>query len=158
MHSYDARISILRLITPRQSVASELPGINSFASAGARFVTVRNRTMLTLFNVDAFSDRAARVIVSEEDVQYSAVSETFHLPCAAMRDQRLHSFSLKSFHWLMVFKLLLSISTRIVILPTWDSPAGDFGREITFFSVNGQFLHDHLFASWTAVRSRNDFD
>jgi hypothetical protein len=62
----------------------------------------------------------------------------------------------------MVFKMPLSSPRRIVITPAWGFVAVDFGREITFFSVNGQFLHtyahDCLFAYWTAIRSRNDFD
>jgi hypothetical protein len=56
----------------------------------------------------------------------------------------------------------MSSPRRIVITPVWGFVAVDFGREITFFSVNGQFLHTYahecLFAYWTAVRSRDDFD
>jgi hypothetical protein len=106
-------------------------------NAEKRFVTVRNRTILMLFNVNTFPDKVARVTMTEEVVQCLAISEAFHLLCAATRDEKLHYFSLKNLHQLMVFKLPMSSPRRIVIKLAWRFVAVDFGREITFSSVNG---------------------
>jgi hypothetical protein len=160
--SYEPRIGNLIVLSTKGRIEAELPGVDSLASSGDRFVVVRNRTVITLFSVNSFPNEVAKIVAVEEVVQCLAISEPFHLLCVATRDDRLHYYSLHGLHQVTVFRMPVSSPRRIVITPTWGVVAVDSGRVITLFSVNGEslgtFVHDCQFAYWTAVSSREDFD
>jgi hypothetical protein len=160
--SYEPRIGELIVLGNKGRIKAELPGVDSLATSGDLFVVVRNRSVITLFNVNSFPNEVAKIVAVEEVVQCLAISEAFHLLCAATRDDRLHYFSLHRLHQTAVFKMPVSSPRRIVITPAWGVVAVDSGRVITLFSVNGEsvgaFTHDCQFAYWTAVSSREDFD
>jgi hypothetical protein len=152
----------LIVLSAKEQISSELPGVYYLVSSGDRFVVVRNRTVIILFNVDSFPDEVGKIVTVEEVLQCLAISEAFHLICVATRDDRLHYFSLHGLHQTAVFMLPVSSPRCIVITPAWGVVAVDSGRVITLFSVNGEslgaFIHDYQFAYWTAVSSREDFD
>jgi hypothetical protein len=159
--AYDAG-GKMQFVGQKGRFESEMLGINEFVGAGVKFVTVRNRTVLHLYDVRSFPERAAAAASTEDVIECIGVSEGFHLLCVITRDDRLHFFSLKGLAQIKAVKLPRPSARRVIVTPAWGFVAVDFGREIVVFSINGEMLveytHSCQFAYLTAIRSPKDFD
>jgi hypothetical protein len=160
--TYERHMGRLRFSGGSARFDGELCDVDELVSCGANFVTVRNRTVVTLFRLETFPTPIASVANTEEVVLCLAISQTFHMLCTATRDDRLHIFSLKNLHQTHSVVMPKSSARGIVVTPTWGFIAVDLGSEILLFSINAECLtsyaHGCQFSYITAVAAPNDID
>jgi hypothetical protein len=159
---YERQTGRLRFSSNSGDFDRELIGVDEIVSTDSKFITVCNRTVITLFDVSSFPLPIVSIANTEDVVQCLAISQTFHILCTATRDDRLHIFSLKNLHQTHSVMMPKSSARSIIITPSWGFIGIDLGGEIMIFSINAEFLtsyrHDCQFSYITAISSPDDFD
>jgi hypothetical protein len=160
--AYDPISGKLQSVGLAGDCQKEMIGLNDFVGDGTKFATVRNRTVLQLFDVETVPDPTATAVSTEDVIECLAMSTTFHVLCTITRDDTLHLFSLKGLQQTAAVKLPRSSARRMLITPSWGFIAVDFGKDIVVFSINGELLteysHNCQFAYLGAIRSPDEFD
>jgi hypothetical protein len=160
--TYERHSGRLRFFGNPARFEGEILDVNELVSQGSRFVTVRNRTILTLFDLTTFPNPIMSIAATEDVILCLAMSQTFQILCTATRDDRLHIFSLKNLRQTHSVLMPKSSARSMLVTPTWGHIAVDLGAEILLFSINGDFLtsyaHDCQFSYITAITSPDDFD
>jgi hypothetical protein len=140
----------------------EVPLVDRFEASGSTFVSLRNGSMLSLFDARFLTGQVETVAITDEVVLCFAVSETFHVVVAATRDNALHFYSLRKLKKRAIVRMPVSCAQRIEISPSWGLVIVGFGMELAIFSINGEriarYRHDCEITCWRAVSARTDFD
>jgi hypothetical protein len=140
----------------------KLAVIDGFETSSAKFITIKNRSILKLYDCRSAIEHVITLIMTEDIVRCFGLSETFHVLCIATNEGMLRYYSLRTLHQRQVVKMPLSAADKLVITPSWGFVAVSFRLAILLFTINGAFLskyeHECPLVYWNAVASSSDFD
>jgi hypothetical protein len=157
--AYDRR----QLVTVTKSKVTTQPfeEVDWLMASGDRFVTIRDRSVLKLYDRSS-ADRRAMLVMTEDLVQCYAVSAIFHLLCVATRDDKLRYYSLRRLRQTQVVQMPLATAKSLRISDAWGFVVVGFEKEFLVFTVNGELVtkyeHEVENLYWSMVTSRDDFD
>jgi hypothetical protein len=146
---------------PAPAGECDLPAVDRFDGSGTKFATLRNATVLSLFDVEGFAP-AGRAVITEDAVACFALSEAFHALVVATRDGLLRFYALADRRLRALARMPAGTARRVAVSEAWGFAIVDLGAEFAVFSINGEplahYRHDCAVACWSAVASRSDFD
>jgi hypothetical protein len=160
--AYEPDCGQLTLFGGSSKLSAELIGVNNLASSGDFFTAIRNRTSISLYDVERFPKPLAIMNFVEDVPQCVALSVAFGIVAVVTRDDRLHYFTLSKMRKLQVVTLPRTGSRRVIITEAWGLVVVDFGQEIGVYSANGEpvarYEVECPIAYLNVARSRSDFD